>query len=407
MSIRQMPRDLLLLTLAMIIANTATFMVTPLLPLYLASLGASVEQVGLFFTLQVIMSVCFRILGGWISDHLGRLQTIAIGGVMGMASLLGFTLAPTWGWAVIGALLSEIGGSLVGPSFQAFTAEKAPEGSTSSTFGLVNALFFICVIIGPLLGGFLAQNYGYRAMLWVATGIFAAATLIRILMARGSAFAVRALHPAELVRDVRGLLALLASGGLLMWLFIADGLVDAGTQLAIPFLPKFVTEVGGVSAFTYTALYAWTSFVSMLAMWPGGMVADRFGERRSIAFGALLFGIIWCVTVLKPNLTIFVIVFTLAGVAQSFIVPAFSSLVSKAVPRQSLGMTWGVYMTALGLLAVPAPYIGGLLYDNIAPAAAFILAGACMIAAAPLALWKLRLPAPAVVVKPVLEAVED
>lgn len=390
-----MPRDLLALTLAMIIANTASFMYMPLLPLYLASLGASVEQIGLFFTLQVILSICFRILGGWISDHLGRLQTIAIGGVLGLAAFLGFTLAPTWGWAIVGALLSEMGGALVGPSFQAYTAEKAPEGSMSSTFGLVNALFFICIIIGPLLGGFLAQNYGYRVMLWVATGIFAVAAVIRVLMARGSGFAVRTLKPAKLVRDVRGLLALLLSGGLLMWLFIADGLVDAGTQLAIPFLPKFVTEVGGISAFAYTGLYAWTSFVSMLAMWPGGMVADRFGERRSIAFGALLFGMIWCVTVLKPTPVIFVIVFTLAGVAQAFIMPAFSSLVSKAVPRESLGITWGVYMTALGVLAVPAPYIGGLLYDNIAPAATFIFAGVCMIIAAPLALWKLRLPAPA------------
>lgn len=406
MSFRKIPRDLLLLTLTMIVANTAGFMYLPLLPLYLASLGASVWQIGLFFTLQVVLSICFRILGGWISDHIGRLQTIAIGGVCGLAAMLGFTLAPTWGWAIIGALFNEIGGALVGPSFQAYTAEKAPEGSTSSTFGWVNGLFFVCVIIGPLLGGFLAEHYGYRPMLWVATGIFAVATVIRLLMARGASWAVTALKPAALVKDVRALLVLLLSGGLLLWLFITDGLADAGMQLAMPFLPKFVTEVGGVSASAYTALFAWTSVTTSLAMWPCGRFADRYGERRSIAIGTLLFAFIWWGTVFKPTPPIFAVVFTLAGVAQGFIMPAFSSLISKAVPRESLGMTWGVYMTALGVLAIPAPYIGGLLYDNVAPAAAFVLAGGCMLVAAPLALWKLRLPVPQPQAEPMLKRVE-
>lgn len=406
MFFRKLPRDLLLLTLTMIVANTAGFMYTPLLPLYLASLGASVEQIGLFFTLQVLLSICFRILGGWISDHIGRLQTIAIGGVFGLVAMLGFTLAPTWGWVVLGALFNEIAGSLVGPSFQAYTAEKAPEGSTSSTFGWVNGLFFVCIIIGPLMGGFLVESYGYRSMLWVATGIYAVSTVIRLLMARGSSWAVTALKPTLLLKDTRALLVLLLSGGLLLWLFITDGLADAGLQFALPFLPKFVTEVGGVSESAYTGLYAWTSVVTALSMWPCGRFADRFGERRSIALGTLLFGFIWWGTVFKPTPPIFVVVFTLAGIAQGFIMPAFSSLISKAVPRESLGMTWGVYMTALGVLAIPAPYIGGLLYDNVSPAAAFIVAGLCMVVAAPLALWKLRLPAPVQPMEAVLKRAE-
>src|SRR5690606_34704368 len=122
------------------------------------SLGATIEQVGLFFTILTVMAIIFRVLGGWISDHLGRVQTIAIGGVLGMVAILGYTLAPTWAWAMLGALFSEMGGAMVGPSFQAYTAENAPEGATSSTFGLVNGLFLICQIIGPLLGGLLVEN---------------------------------------------------------------------------------------------------------------------------------------------------------------------------------------------------------------------------------------------------------
>src|SRR5688572_30959735 len=104
MRLRDMPRDLLVLTFAMIIANISGAMITPLLPLYLESLGASVQNIGFFFTMQIILAIIFRILGGWISDNMGRLPTIAVGGLMGMAARVAFVLAPTWEWALVGAL---------------------------------------------------------------------------------------------------------------------------------------------------------------------------------------------------------------------------------------------------------------------------------------------------------------
>ncbi|MBN1200671.1 MAG: MFS transporter [Anaerolineae bacterium] len=392
MKLRDMPRELLLVTLAMIITNTAGSMYYPLLPLYLESLGASVQQVGLYFTINTILALCFRILGGWISDNVGRLPTIAFGGVLGLGAMIGFTLAPTWGWAFTGALLGSMGTSLVGPSFQAYTAEQAPEDSVSSTFGLVNGLFLVCMVIGPLVGGFMVDHYGYRTMLWTATSIFAVATVMRVWMARGLPLEVHRLRPAVLIRDVRGLLALLLGGGLLLSLFLVDGLADAGNQVAFPFVPKYMTEIGGLSETAYGGLMALMSLVSAAAMWPGGIFADRYGERWSIALGMIVLAGVWGVIIAYPVAGMFVLAMVLGGVGQAFIGPAFSSLVSKAVPRESLGITWGVFWTALGVLAIPAPYIGGLLYEHIAPEAAFVTAAVGALLTAPLAVRWLRLP---------------
>jgi MFS family permease len=52
-------------------------------------------------------------------------------------------------------------------------------------------------------------------------------------------------------------------------------------------------------------------------------------------------------------------------------------------------------MTALGVMAIPAPIIGGFLYDHVAPEAAFVVAAVCTIIGIPLVLVKLRLPPPA------------
>jgi MFS family permease len=374
----------------MIIANISSEMYFPLLPLYLESLGAGVQEVGLFFTLQVILSICFRILGGWISDYMGRLPTIALGGIFGVGAITGYTIAPTWQWAAVGALMGAVGSSLVGPSFQAYIAEQSPEGKVSSTYGLINGLFLVCAIIGPLLGGYIVDNYGFKTMMWIAAIIFYFAAGLRVWMARHSSFQIRALQPALLVKDIRGLLVLLLAGGLLTWLFLIDGLVDAGNQLAFPFLPKYITEVGGLPKTAYGGLLSLMSLVSAVAMWPGGRFADRAGERVSIILGMAIASVVMFIVSMAQSTGVFVVGFALFGLSQAFIGPAFSSLLSKAVPKGSLGITWGIFMTALGILAIPAPTIGGLLYDNVAPEAAFIVAGMCTLFAIPLIWFKLK-----------------
>jgi MFS family permease len=377
----------------MIIANISSEMYYPLLPLYLESLGATVQEVGLFFTLQVILSICFRILGGWISDYMGRLPTIALGGVFGIGAITGYTVAPTWQWAAVGALMAAVGSSLVGPSFQAYIAEQSPEGKVSSTYGLINGLFLVCAIIGPLLGGYIVDHYGFKTMMWIAAVIFYIAAGLRVWMARHSRFEIKTLQPASLFRDIRVLLGLVFAGGVLTWLFLIDGLVDAGNQLAFPFLPKYITEVGDLPKTAYGGLISLLSLVSALAMWPCGRFADRFGERVSIALGMTIAGAVMLAVSFVRLPVAFAISFALFGFSQAFIGPAFSSLLSKAVPRGSLGITWGIFMTALGILAIPAPTIGGLLYDRVAPEAAFIVAGACTLLAIPLILLKLKAPA--------------
>ena len=71
---------------AMVLANIAGMMYGSLLPLYLKSLNANVVQIGLFFTLSSILPLILQILGGWISDTLGRLRSIAMGSVAGVLS---------------------------------------------------------------------------------------------------------------------------------------------------------------------------------------------------------------------------------------------------------------------------------------------------------------------------------
>ena len=234
-------RKMLLFMVAMVLANTGGNMYGPLLPLYLKQLNASVIQIGLFFTLSQIIPLALQILGGWISDSLGRLRSIAMGSVAGVFSYIGLILAPTWQWVLVGEGFSSITRSLVGPSFSAFIAEESEEESRARVFGITEAIFMVVTVIGPPLGGWLADTYSFRFMLGVAGGLYLIATVIRIGMARGAAQAKEAnsqkLSFSRLKYDLGLMMGMIMAGGLITWILLTDGVRDVAFSMSFTLVP--------------------------------------------------------------------------------------------------------------------------------------------------------------------------
>ena len=114
----------------MILANIAAQMILPLQSLYVQDLGASIKQVGVFFTIGAIAPIFFQIFGGWLSDLIGRLQAIAIGSIAGASAYIFYIFAPSWYWLLPSTMLTSMAVAFVSPSFQAFIAEESTEEST-------------------------------------------------------------------------------------------------------------------------------------------------------------------------------------------------------------------------------------------------------------------------------------
>jgi len=104
-------RPLMVFLGAMILANIGHQMNQQMMPLYVQSLGANVQQVGLFFTITSIMPLTFQILGGFISDSIGRLQAISIGTIAGLIGYIMYIWAPSWQFMI--AAEHRIGGELL------------------------------------------------------------------------------------------------------------------------------------------------------------------------------------------------------------------------------------------------------------------------------------------------------
>lgn len=142
---------LLMFMFAMILANLGGNMYGPLEALYLKQLGAGISQIGLFYTLSQIIPLLLQILGGWLSDSIGRLRAIAIGSVVGIFGYIPLILANRWEWVLLASALNAVTRSLIGPSFDAFIADHSAPENRARLFGVTQTLFAIVSVVGPVL----------------------------------------------------------------------------------------------------------------------------------------------------------------------------------------------------------------------------------------------------------------
>lgn len=389
-------RTLVILLFSMIMANIGGQMYGPLLPLYVQKLGANINQIGIFFTLSMIAPLLFQIMGGWISDAIGRVQAIAIGSLAGLAGYIVFTIAPSWWWLLLAVTGVSMASSFVGPSFNAFVAEESSEATRGKVFSIVQGIFLVVGVIGAPLGGFLADNYGFRLMFGIGSLLYAIATFVRIWVARKArkARAVPTTKPsfAHLKVTLMGVIGLLTAGGLVTWIFIADGIADSSFNVVGQLFPIYLNNIVGITMTKLGTLGAISSIATMAFIYLGGMISDKFGERVGIVFGNFLVGAALLIMVNVTAYGYFIAAWILLGIGQALAGPAYNSLISKAVPEKMRGTAFGFFSSSVGILSLPMPYIGTLLWQNFGPKVPFYVPLVALILILPVIWVKFRLP---------------
>ena len=361
--------------LGMVLANIASAMVFTVASLYMADLGASVGQIGMVFTLAGIVPLILQVFGGWLSDSIGRLRTIAIGSSIATLGYLGFVLAPSWEWLPLALALEFVSGSLVGPSFGAFIADESSEEQRGQVFGLSQSIFMVVAVAGPPLAGWLSDTFSFRLTMLAAFILYCIATGLRIWMATHQRFTPTRAAERPTLRSFRNrlgdILALIVSGGVLTWILVTDGIGDISSRLSNELQPLYVTQVAGLSATQYGLLYAILGATMMVVTWAAGWLSDRTSERLTITLGFLL---------QAAGLALFVSMHGFYGLALAAIVmgagfgtimPAYDSLISKVVPENNRGMAYGFFRSSLGFISLPSPWIGGQLWEKVGTALTF------------------------------------
>ena len=391
-----MTRRLLVFMGTMILANIAGHMHRPLMPLYVQELGADVEQVGLFFTIGAVAPLAFQIFGGWLSDAIGRLQAIAIGSLGGVLGYFVYILAPSWGWLLIATVTGAMATSFVAPSYMAFIAEESTEESRGRVYGMSQALFMIVGVVGPPIGGYLSQYWSFKTMFVVAGVLYGLATIIRLIMAREAGREKDGSSERPTFEQLKISLAAIASlvlaGGIVTWIFLSDGVRDVTFGMVFQLIPLYMQNLMGLSNIDIGWLSSIHSIATMLLLTPAGWLSDRKGERVGIVSGFALIAVALAVFLNSRVFIGFAVVWTLFGIGSALIDPAYSSMISKVVPLKLRGTAFGLLTTSIGLISLPAPYIGAMLWKRFSPQLPFYIPLVSTLILLPVMWLKFKLP---------------
>lgn len=362
---------------AMVLANIAGSMYGILLPIYLTELGADVVQVGLVFTLTSVVNLTLQIFGGWISDSIGRLRTIAIGSVGG---ILGFTfmlLANTWQTMLLAIAVSQIPYAMVGPSFGAFIAENSTTENRGRVYGITDTIFQITGVIGPPLGGFIVGIYGFKPMLLVAAIFYTSAAGLRIWMATTMRSPDEPSPQKLTVKSFKSSLTLMISmvlgGGIVTWIFITDGVRDIAFRLSNELQPLYLEQIAGIPIVQIGLLGSIFSIAMMFTPILSGRISDKYGERVPISLGFLMIFFSYLIFLQMTDFIGFAMTWALFGISVGLLSPAYQSLISKIIPKKNLGIFTGMFRSSLGLISLPAPWIGAQLWERFNPRVPFIV----------------------------------
>lgn len=349
-------------------------------PVYLSELGASIGQIGLFFTLSSIVPLIFRIFGGYLSDSIGRLRALIIGSLGGVLGYIAFLIAPTWQFAIVGPALLGLASALVFPSYKAYIADNTAEEVRARIFGLSDTVVTLAWVVGPPIGGWLAQNLGYRSMFAAAVLTFSVATLLFLalhLSARKSEqSSVSGVSLQSLRTSLRDIVALMFAGGLITWVMISDGVVDIASKMSFELMPVYLGNEIGLSKQSIGLLDGIHGIALAITMFPAGYLIDKTSERLGAVLGMVFLIISRIVFGLATAFWGFALSWALLGVAVSMFQPALSSLISKAVPQRLRGVAFAFVVTNVGIFSLPFPWIGSQIWTRFGPKIPFFASAA-------------------------------
>jgi MFS family permease len=209
--------------------------------------------------------------------------------------------------------------------------------------------------------------------------LYICATVIRVSMARAvgknGGKKAEQLTFASLKSNLGTMFGMLFAGGLITWILITDGVRDTSFALSMNLFSVYMQDFGGLNLQQIGLTNSIFGLAMMLTVIPAGLLADKFGERVGIALGFFVIGISLGTLIIIPfgMVGLYMLGWGLAGIGVGLLQPAYQSLISKAVPAKLRGTAFGLFGTSLGLISLPAPWIGAQLWQSVSPRFPFMI----------------------------------
>ncbi len=373
----------MLLGLVSLLTDTASEMMIPLLPVFLTGvLGAGPLALGWIEGAADAAASVLKLVSGRWADRMGRHRPLIAGGYLLSSSARPLIALAGAAWHVLALrLVDRVGKGLRTSPRDALIAASVPPADRGAAFGLHRSMDHAGAVIGPLIAaGLLAFWTENLRLVFALTAIPGAAAVLIILLGVREAQGGEPRAPDDPLkhsRPMRGLWRLL----------LPLGLFTLGNASDVFLLLK--AGAAGAPLVTMPLLWMGLHVVKTVVSIPGGNLADRWGRRKTIALGWLVYAAVYMAMAFAESQAAIWALFIAYGAYHGLTEGPERALVAQIVAPHRRGTGFGIYHLLLGGLTLAANVLFGALWTAFGSRTAFLASAGLALLAVP-CLWFLN-----------------
>jgi len=390
-------RDLYILWFCSFLIQVGFSLIMPFLPKYLAEIGVQGPAIslwsGVIFAANFVTMALVSPFWGAVSDRVGR-KPMMLRSTLGMGvivALMGFARSP-----LQLLLLRLLQGMAAGfpAAATAYLSGIVPKEEAGRALGMLSTGNMAGSILGPIVGGLLAQMIGYRPIFFLTGGSCLVAGLIVLLMIREK------FEPAAAgEREAHGsALAVVRQYPVVLSIALVLFMNMFSVFTAEPIISTYLEELDAPDAWVSLLsglVFSVTGLAQVIISPLVGGLSDRIGSRRIIAAALGGASAMYLLQGRATEVWHMIALRFVLGLFTGGLMPSANGLIARTVPREQQGRAFGFTQSAQFLGNVAGPLVGGALAAVFGPRAVFPVTGVVLLVDLAWVLIGLRESAPA------------
>jgi MFS family permease len=361
------PRTFWMMILVNFVDRLGGSLLFPFFALYITQkFGVGMTQVGILFAAFSISSFIGSFPGGALTDRFGRKGIIIFSLIATSFSTLLMGFVSEFQYFLAIAFFSGIFTDVGGPAYEAVFIDILPQEKRASGFGIRRVAFNLAIVIGPVIGGFVAAR-SYMALFIIDAVVSSiVAFLVFMLIPETKPPAKPGEEQETTGESFAGYLKVLRDGRfmaftlvcLLTWMVY----MNMNTTLGV-----YLRDQHGIPASGYGTLISINAAMVVLMQFPITRRAEKNPPMLMMALGTLFIAAGLALYGFFNTFLGFAVAMAILTIGEMVTIPIANAVVARFAPEEMRGRYNFVYGLSWGIAFGVGPYLAGRIMDNYNP----------------------------------------
>ncbi|HEM5981679.1 multidrug efflux MFS transporter [Streptococcus suis] len=341
------------------LTGTSFTLVMPFISVFVEELGVGPGQVeyyaGLAVSVNALAAALMAPIWGSLADRYGRKPMMVRAAFAMIFTMGGMAFVPNVFWLLALRVLNGVFTGYI-PNATALIASQVPKDKTGYALGTLSTGAVAGNLIGPTLGGILAEMFGVHMIFLLVGLLYAIVVLLTVFYIREDFVPIK--KGEEM--SVKEVFEQVKDRQMLVGLFVTSMIIIAAAQAVVPILTLYVRHLGQTDNLLFVAgfIISLPGMASLVTSGYLGKIGDRIGNHRLLLI-ALTYSLlinVFCVFAENPfQLGLLRFMY---GFGTGALLPSVNSLLTKLTPKEGISRIFSYNQLFNNLGSVVGPMMG-------------------------------------------------